>query len=271
MKCSGAAAELQPLPGSAAGRRAGPEPGIASSRSRAAPLCQQLGLSPATLHGQTFPFSRKKGSFEGLFQPAENRCLWAYPDAFTVPCREKGKGNPLEPSYQHSGEQKGTWQKLPGVLYTSHLSRFTPLGKSTSPGDSSHVYKAFCLFVWSFPFSFSNTWPWWLVGRSPGAPGHPQRGDGVFLAHALTLGSPMGTVHGPRHNRSQLQSHLPVLSRVSSWSSLWWPLASKGFFHLKQDRYVLVLSWASRPGNKTRGFTDMAYLATSEPKFAQVL
>lgn len=31
IRCSGAAAELQPLPGSAAGRRAGPEPGIASS------------------------------------------------------------------------------------------------------------------------------------------------------------------------------------------------------------------------------------------------
>lgn len=79
------------------------------------------------------------------------------------------------------------------------------------PLSSPRVYKAFCLFVRSFPFSFSNAWLWWMVGRSPGTPGHPQRGDGIFL-NALTLGSPMGTVHGPRHNRSQLQSHLPVLS-----------------------------------------------------------
>lgn len=32
--------------------------------------------------------------------------------------------------------------------------------------------------------------PQWLVERSTGTPGHPQRGDGVFLAHALTLESP---------------------------------------------------------------------------------
>lgn len=51
----------------------------------------------------------------------------------------KERENPPVPSYQHSGEHKGTWQKLLGVLYTSHWSQFTPLGKSTSPEDSSQL------------------------------------------------------------------------------------------------------------------------------------
>lgn len=108
-------------------------------RNRAAPLCQQLGLLPPLSTHKPSPSAAKQEVWRGCAGQLRIDACECIPTHLQYLAARKEREIPLVPSYQHSGERKGTWQKLLGVLYTSHLSQFTPLGKSTSPEDSSQV------------------------------------------------------------------------------------------------------------------------------------
>lgn len=209
-----------------------------------------LRLFPTATQRETFRFGRKIGGFVGLRHRTVNvsQCTsqrsWR---ARGTPRASSGCAShqPFEPIESHwkTSFTRGLLPRLP--LLTRYFACL-----------HNHFYFSLVLIT----LCHFSPGGWW-----EGAPGHPREVSVPLLPtppqdHAWSSAQSLAAPEPPPCSLPAARSLQPSVA-----------LGQNRAFYLKQDHYILVLSWASRPESKTRGFTDTVYLASSEPKRAQAL
>lgn len=69
--------------------------------------------------------------------------------------------------------------------------------------------------------TLTHFFPWWLVERSTGTPGHPQRGDSVFLTRALAPGNCPWSLMAPKGSSRATSLFSPRCTANSAIGGPW--------------------------------------------------